>query len=183
MDKVKIKLKSSFKDEYKELDILSRKSIENIINNLDKTKIVNDMINLAKGTNKDGTFYAEIDAEDEDGDIDIYWLKEGDNPVYMYNKYIILFKLHTGSKSPLIATNKNILLPHMLELYNSILEGEHISLDEEQVFKIVLDFFKTSKEELLKKHNKNIVSKIASSFDNGFISNQLDDLYKHTIKE
>lgn len=66
MDKVKVKLKSSFKDEFKEFDILSRKSIEALINNLDKTKIVNDMINLAKGTNKEGAFYTEIDAEDED---------------------------------------------------------------------------------------------------------------------
>lgn len=181
MDKVKIKLKSSFKDEYKEFDILSRESLIELINNLDKTKIASDMINLAKGTNQEGTFYAEIDAEDEDGDIDIYWLKKGDSPIYMYNKYITLLELPTGSKSPLSITNRNILLPHMLELYNSILESEHISLDESEVFKIVLDFFKTSKNELIKKHEKNIVSKIASSFDNRFICKQLDNLYSNIV--
>lgn len=182
MEKVKVKLKSSFKDEYKEFSIPSREYIEKIISSLDKIKIANDMINLAKGTNQEGTIYAEIDIEYDEGDIDIYWLKKGDNPTYMYNKYIILLELPTGSKSPLSPSNENILLPHMLQLYNSILESENISLDKEQVFKVVLDFFKTSKEELLKKHNKNIASKIASSFDNTFISKQLDDLYSNIIK-
>lgn len=72
MDRVNIKLKSSFKDEYKEFSILSREAIENIINNIDKTKIANDMINLAKETNKNGFIYAELDVEDEEADIDIY---------------------------------------------------------------------------------------------------------------
>ena len=100
----------------------------------------------------------------------------------MYNKYIVLSKIYSGNKSPFIASNRNILPPNMLELYDSILEDENINLDEEQVFKIVLDFFKTSKEELLIKYKENLVSNISSSFfDNNFISKQLDNLYNQEV--
>lgn len=68
----------------------------------------------------------------------------------MYNKYIVLMKLPTGNNSLLNATNESILLPHMLELYNSILNSENITIDKEQVFKIVLDFFKTTKKRIIR---------------------------------
>lgn len=180
MDKIKVKLKSSFNNEYKEFNIFSRESIENIINNLDKTKIINDTINLAKGTNKEGTFYVELDAEH--GEVDTYWIKKGDEPLYLYNKYITLLVLPTGQKTNDLS-NKNLLSPHMLELYNSILEGENISLDEDEVFKIVLDFFKTSKRQLLEKYNKQANSNTLASFDNSFIIKQLDNLYSNKILE
>lgn len=180
MEKIKVKLKSEFKNEYKEFNIISRKSIEYIINNLDKTKIINDTINLAKETDKEGTFYVEIDTED--GEIDTYWLKKGDKPLYLYNKYITLLELPTGQKTKTIS-NKSLLSPHMLELYNSILESENISLDEDEVFKIVLDFFKTSKRQLLDKYNKQVTSKTSASFDNHLIEKQLDNLYsENTLK-
>lgn len=182
MNNVIVKLENSFTpNQFKEFKILNREILEHRIRNLNKTKILQDMISMANSTDKQGFVYAEIDAEDEDLDVDIYWLKIGEKPLYMYPKYIVLMKIPTGNKSSSTYSNEDLLLPHMKELYDSILAGEHISLDKDTVFKIVLDFFKTSKSELIKTFKDNKSKEISHNFDYENIKFQLDILYSFTI--
>lgn len=175
MNKISIKLKNSFTGEFKSLEIPSKECLLDILDNLDTLSIAKQMIDLAKDTNKDGTVYAEFDIEHLD--LDIYWLKKDESPTYMYNKYVILMKLDTGKNSLLSTSDENLLTTRMHELYESILSSEKISLDKDTVFQIVLDFFKTTKRDLIKNHSENLISKVASLYNKGNIEEQVNTIY------